>query len=285
MSNESDRTEDGNGDTQPFNWGLTPQNGDEQPEQPHEDKTEALADSIAAASGMFMQVPETFAVSEMPTSVIPTGEAERPVEPVGSTEPERDIVDTHTVPATHEPSEKKSRALGWWIGGGVLAVVIVVALVFFGSQISKWVSGGGAAPAPSSATPTAALGPGTYQWDQLFGGECLSPFTGAWQQTYTVVDCSTGHAAQLVYKGTFDATPDAVFPGEEALAGQINALCTRNGIFDVAAATAAGSLQVQGSYPVTAEQWNAGQRNYFCFVNHTDGSNITGSLQGTGPAA
>lgn len=272
-----------NGDTQPFNWGLTPQNGDEAAAA-HEAETEALAAAGVAASDTFAQVPEPFAVSEVPTSVIPAGEPEQPVTAANDVPAATTIVDTHTVPATAEPQMKKSRKLGWWMGGGALALVVVVALVFVSTQLSSWVNGG-SAPAPSTATPTAALGPGTYQWDQLFGGECLDPFTGAWQQTYTVVDCAGGHAGQLVYKGSFDTTPDAVFPGEAALAEQINALCTRNGIFDVAAATAAGSLQVQGSFPVTEEQWTAGQRNYFCFVNHTDGSSLTGSLQGPGPSA
>ncbi|MGV1034057.1 MAG: septum formation family protein [Microbacteriaceae bacterium] len=284
-----------NGDTQPFNWGLTPQNGDEAAAS-HEAETEALAAAGVAASETFAQVPEPFAVSEAPTQVPivewgeqsernrNAGEPEQLITAANDVPAATTIVDTHTVPAKGEPKMKKSRKLGWWLGGGAAALVVVVALVFVSTQLSSWVNGG-SVPAPSTATPTAALGPGTYQWDQLFGGECLDPFTSAWQQTYTVVDCAGGHAGQLVYKGSFDATPEAVFPGEAALAEQINALCTRNGIFDVAAATAAGSLQVQGSFPVTEEQWTAGQRNYFCFVNHTDGSSLTGSLQGSGPSA
>ena len=120
--------------------------------------------------------------------------------------------------------------------------------------------------------------------DTLFGGECLDPFSSPWAETFTVVDCAAPHAAQLVYRGGFDGDAAAAFPGEEALAGQINALCGTPGIVDLAAAAAFGELQLQGSFPVTAEQWEAGQRNYYCFVTQVSAEPITGSVAGPGPA-
>jgi hypothetical protein len=41
--------------------------------------------------------------------------------------------------------------------------------------------------------------------------------------------------------------------------------------------------QIQGSYPVTAKQWQDGQRSYYCFVSRSSGQPITGSLAGPGP--
>ena len=73
-------------------------------------------------------------------------------------------------------------------------------------------------------------------------------------------------------------TTDAAFPGEEALAAQINVLCSAPGVIDLAAAEPFTDLQVQGSYPITDEQWTAGQRHYDCFVSRSSGEPLTASL-------
>lgn len=170
----------------------------------------------------------------------------------------------------------------WWVAGGLVLLVVVVAVFFFGSKF-------GAQPPAASSSPgaspvvTAAASPGVHAWDALFGGECLNPYTSPWQNEFTVVDCASPHAAQLVYRGSFGGDAAAAFPGEQALGSQINALCTQNGIVDPSAAAQHSGLQVQGAYPVTAEQWQSGQRYYYCFVSSSDGKQITGSLQGAGP--
>ncbi len=47
-----------------------------------------------------------------------------------------------------------------------------------------------AAPAQPLQFATTQATPGEHAWTELAGGECLSPFTDAWAQTFTVVDCS-----------------------------------------------------------------------------------------------
>lgn len=271
---------------------------DDEPAQPVVgDAADAWAATAAAAGGAFASVPEPFVVSELPTAPTESyGEdlshwtAPTPAVPDAST-----VNDTGRIPAGEagfagvgESAVAKrptNTNLLWWVTGGLIALVVVVALFFFGSQIPKWISGGGAAtPTPTApVTPTAIATPGVVAWDQLYGGECLEPFTSPWAEDFTVVDCATAHAAQLVYRGTFEGDATTAFPGEDALGAQINALCTRNGIFDTTAASAFSTLQVQGAYPVTAEQWDGGQRSYYCFVNTSDGAAITGSLAGAGP--
>ncbi|MFC4243770.1 hypothetical protein ACFOYW_10320 [Gryllotalpicola reticulitermitis] len=132
--------------------------------------------------------------------------------------------------------------------------------------------------------PTGTLPAGqTYQWDQLRGGECIDPFGGAWAQQYAVVDCDSQHAAQLVYTAPYSADPAAAFPGEAAIASQINLLCSKPGVVDMTAAGAYSDVQLVASYPVTAAQWAAGQRNYYCFVTRASGQPLTSSVQGPGP--
>ncbi|MFF2388326.1 septum formation family protein [Agromyces sp. NPDC058104] len=179
-----------------------------------------------------------------------------------------------------------------WIAGGLVALLVLVGLFFLGTTFTK----GSAADAPSGSpsasasetpppAPTAPQPVGVHAWDTLFGGECLEPFTDAWQEEYTVVDCATPHAAQLVYRGTLPGDAAAPYPGEAELATQMNLLCTAAGVIDVAAASGMDDLQVQASYPAEAAQWEAGARDYYCFANRSGGEPLTASIAGPGPAA
>ena len=191
----------------------------------------------------------------------------------------------------------RPRLLIWSVGG--LVVVLALAALFF---LGQSLVGGDAAPvavATSSATPAPsatpsgapsappeATGPqpvGVHQWDTLFGGECLQPYVTPWEEEFTVADCATPHAAQLVYRGVFVGDAATAFPGEAELAGQINLLCSATGVIDLAAASAYGDVQVQGSYPITEEQWSDGGRSYYCFVSRASGEPMNASIAGPGP--
>jgi hypothetical protein len=192
---------------------------------------------------------------------------------------------------------KRTTRILFWVAGGLLVVLVLIGLYVFGTQIPGFVS---AAPTPTptatttptptpTPTPTAqATGPqapGVHAWDTLRGGECLNPFSSPWALKFTVVDCATPHAAQLVYTNVFSSDKAAAFPGDAQLASQINLLCTKPGIINLDAAGAFTDAQIQGSYPATEKQWKDGQRSYFCFVNRAGGEPLTGSIAGPGPAA
>ncbi len=87
----------------------------------------------------------------------------------------------------------------------------------------------------------------------------------------------------MVYTNAFSLDPNAAYPGAATLAGQLNLLCNRPGVINLSAAAAFPDVQVQGTYPATAAQWQNGQRSYYCFVNRQSGQPITGSLAGPGP--
>jgi len=178
----------------------------------------------------------------------------------------------------------------------LLAIAVLIALFVLGQQLL-----GGqapvAAPTTTSATPTtaptptptetaAATGPqpaGVHAWDSLRGGECVQPYTSPWEEEFTVVGCANPHTAELVYRGDFAGEADAPFPGEAVLAAQMNVLCSTPGVIDLAAVAAFPDVQVQGSYPVTDEQWTNGQRNYYCFVSRSSAEPLTTSVAGPGP--
>ncbi|WP_400997317.1 septum formation family protein [Agromyces sp. GXQ0307] len=175
-----------------------------------------------------------------------------------------------------------------WVAGGLALVVLIVAVVAFGTRFLAPSDAGTAAPVATEEpveAPTAPQPAGVHSWQALFGTECLEPFESAWADEFTVVDCASPHTAQLAYRGTFAGDEAAEFPGEEALAAQSQELCAAEGVIDPAAAGGVGELQMLTAFPVTAEQWAAGQRSYYCFVEHVSGEPLTASLAGPGPAA
>ncbi|WP_223692643.1 septum formation family protein [Leifsonia poae] len=188
----------------------------------------------------------------------------------------------------------------FFVAGGLAAVLVLIALFALGTRLPSLF--GAAGPAPSSSatakttptptpTPTPTVQPkpagpkpaGTFAWSTLGGGECLQPYTSPWAETFTVVDCATPHAAQLVYTNLFSSDPAAPYPGADALAQQINVLCTKPGIINLDAAAAYPDLQLQGTYPATEKQWKDGQRSYYCFANRSGGEPLTASVAGPGP--
>lgn len=185
------------------------------------------------------------------------------------------------------------------VGGGLLAVIALIALFLLGTRLPDLLGPAPAVVASPTPTPTPtrtplAIGPvepGTYDWDDLLGGECLEPYdveAGAWGEEFTVVDCATPHAAQMVFRAWIPPAPAdpedpeaepvwAEFPGAEALQAQITLLCSAPGVVDLAAAGAYSDTQVQGSYPVTEEQWET-DPSYYCFVSRSSGEALTTSV-------
>lgn len=194
----------------------------------------------------------------------------------------------------------------------VAAVVLIVVLLVAVFGLTRWILGSSiseeraaapnatsAASAPAeSMTPsptqeaaapsappqtlqfaTTPATPGEHAWTDLAGGECLSPFTDAWAQTFTVVDCSAAHAAQLTARVQVEA---GQWPGPEALAAQASQVCQSSQAIDTAAAAGFGDVQVQGSYAPDQSTWDRGNTFISCFATRSSGQPLTGSLAPTG---
>ena len=165
---------------------------------------------------------------------------------------------------------------------GILATIIA---------IGAWMVGGilgtpAVAPVPTEtavpALPTATQPPGVYPFGQLFGGECIDPFVDPWAETFTVVDCTVPHAAQLVYAGglavdgTYLSYPGDSRIGKAALAG-----CSRQGILDLGAAKKITDLQISASYSASSVAWDSGDTRYFCFASRAGGTPLEKSIAGS----
>jgi hypothetical protein len=193
------------------------------------------------------------------------------------------------------------------IYGSIALILVLIVLVFL---LSKWILGNNiadqavptkspvaasSAPATPSAAPSASASqaseaaapaatlqfattpalPGEHPWTDLAGGECLSPFTNAWSQSFTVVDCATPHIGQLTARLAVEGD---TYPGAEALATQAADQCQSDAALNASAAAAVGDVQVQGSYAPDQATWDQGDRFIACFVTRSSGQPLTGSL-------
>lgn len=136
-------------------------------------------------------------------------------------------------------------------------------------------------PTPVAAPPVGPAPAGEHEWDELGGGECIDPWVSPWETEFTVVDCSAPHPAQLVSTGLF-GDEGAPYPGEQALVGQLNLLCSAPTALDYGAASAYPDVQLQASYPASEQRWNEGDRRYYCFAFLGGGGALTGSLAPAG---
>jgi hypothetical protein len=180
-----------------------------------------------------------------------------------------------------------------WVAGGLLAALALVGLFLLGTKLP------GLLPAAPEAIETPApvgpvdarpvvVGPvaaGEHAWGTLLGSECIDPYLSAWQETYTVVDCAAPHTAQLVYHGYFADEAWAPYPGQPTLQSRINLLCTSPVSVNYSVASQFSDIQISASYASNEEQWDAGQRDYYCFVSRSSGEQLTTSVANTPVAA
>ena len=172
--------------------------------------------------------------------------------------------------------------------GVLIAGLALVALFLLGMRIGEnsAVPETTTAPTskPSAIAPRASaaavgpVAPGTYSWDELLGGECLTSYASPWQDSYTVVECASPHRGQLMMKF---ALPDAIgapYPTPAALESTIIGRCSAPTVVDYVAAGAFADMQLEVAYPADSSEWDAGDRTALCFASRAGGEDLTGSL-------
>jgi hypothetical protein len=268
----------------PFTRSVFPEGTELLPETASPSSPTAAFGAPAGETGAVSAIDSLFGESQFREY---TGIADPNENPFARREQELAPVEPAGRPPGPTPGVSKLQRILLTVLGSMLAVIALVALFFLGMRLPDLLGPAPAVTAPSaspspSASAVIAIGPvapGTYHWDELLGGECLDPYQSPWQDEYTVVDCANPHPAQMVHTGTFPI-PDTgaeAYPGEDVLQSQALALCRAPGIFSPAS-SAINDGQVAASYPVSAEDWDAGRRTYYCFVTRSSGEPITGDL-------
>ena len=173
------------------------------------------------------------------------------------------------------------RALRWI--GLILALLALIAVAVVGG----FLLGKQSVPVPTpteTPTPTpTAHADGVYSWEHLAPGDCVSDFSTAWQDTYTVVGCDTDHNGQMLVRAEFPDAP-AAYPGAKVLAAQVTKLCSDKANYDAKAAAEYPSIYFPGAYPMTEQEWMASP-TYVCFATAGKAFVLTTSLMpGAQPA-
>ena len=207
-------------------------------------------------------------------------------------------IEGFTALASNRPRQErtplgKPQKILLWVAGGLLAALALVGLFLLGTKLpALFPAAPEAIETPAPAGPVDAkpvvVGPvavGDHAWGTLLGSECIDPYLSAWQETYTVVDCAAPHAAQMVYHGYFADEAWAPYPGQPTLQSRINLLCTSPASVNYSVASQFSDIQISASYASTEEQWDAGQRDYYCFVSRSSGEQLTVSVANTPVAA
>ncbi|WP_339618725.1 septum formation family protein [uncultured Salinibacterium sp.] len=194
------------------------------------------------------------------------------------------VVVRQRVTAPPRPPIPRGQMIALSIAGGLVAALALVALFLLGTRIGQTaapVAAASATPTPTATAEVPVVGPvapGTYQWNELAGGECLEPFASAWEQEYTVIECAKPHAAQLLTIGQFEDEASEPYPDAEQLASRTAKACSTDAVIDFAAARSVADLEVVTNFPATADEWDAGNRDYYCFATRAGDDALTASV-------
>ncbi len=169
------------------------------------------------------------------------------------------------------------------VSGTPLASLADIRSIPVGLPASAGASAGAPVSIPSMPTvPVAPRTSGTWSWDALNGGECLTDYSAVPAGSYTVTACANAHTGQLVRIG--DIRTDAgipVYPGDAAVAGIAMATCNKAGVLAAGATAAHPGLMVSAAgYPQSQAQWNKGNTYYYCYAHIADYSSFTGDVAG-----
>ncbi|MDA2980297.1 MAG: septum formation family protein [Actinomycetota bacterium] len=121
--------------------------------------------------------------------------------------------------------------------------------------------------------------PGTWAWDELRGGECLTGFSDPFAEEFQVVSCSSPHTAELLHAELLSRVASEPYPGDPAVLAAARAACDVRDLVNIEVAQEFSDLRTSYSYPVSADQWDAGERGVYCFVYSESGATFTSSLR------
>jgi hypothetical protein len=195
------------------------------------------------------------------------------------------VISRPHAPQPPRPPIPRGQLIAISIATGIVAALALTALFLGGTRIGDSLAPVAVVTPTPTPTVTASVAPaigpllaGTYAWNELLGGECLDPFDSVWQDEYIVVDCTQPHAGQLLSRAQFDDAVSEPYPGLDELVSRTNVLCSTDAVIDFAAAKSFADLELAASFAPTAENWDAGQRDYYCFATRTGDDALTASV-------
>jgi len=129
--------------------------------------------------------------------------------------------------------------------------------------------------------PAVGSGPrpaGSWSWEELLGGECLTSFDGPFAAEFEVVGCEQPHQAEFHRAQLLNDDPDADYPGDQFVRDQASGLCEQWDLADLREPERYDDLVVVPSYSIGQTQWEKGQRVAGCFIYRESGELLDDQL-------
>ena len=266
-------------------------------EEPEEKKDETSAIDSLFAEHKFQEYEDAPVLAQIPFPSPPVKEvlAKAAKAPMFAARPTKvlGVKKNATPKPPHGPLTRPQMML-LAVAAGLVLAMILLAIYFTGTRMPGLLPDQEEAVAVETSTPTPTptptptlvqtvgpLVPGVYQWDALLSGECLEPYVSPWEQEFTVVDCDTPHTAQLTKRATFPVKEGETvdfYPGAEELASRLTSLCTSTKVLNYKKSAVYTDVTLAATYATTAEEWAAGQHDYYCFVTRASGEPIVGTI-------
>jgi hypothetical protein len=165
--------------------------------------------------------------------------------------------------------------LGLWVGAFVLGQSVGAPE---DAAVEEVIESAESAPQfPELGPPPQA--PGTWAWDELRGGECLTGFSDPFAEQFQVVSCSSPHNAELLHAELLSRESSEPYPGDPAVLAAARAACDVRDLVNIEVAQEFSDLRTGYSYPVSQDQWEAGERGVYCFVYSESGATFESSLR------
>lgn len=165
--------------------------------------------------------------------------------------------------------------LGLWVGAFVLGQNVAAPEENSAPEATELVEN--VPEFPQLGPPARA--PGTWQWDELRGGECLTGFEDPFASEFLVVGCTSPHDAQLISAEMLSRVAAEPYPGDAEVLAAARAACDVRELINQEVAQEFSDLRISYSYPLGVDQWDAGERGVYCFAYSESGATFSSSLR------
>ncbi len=167
-----------------------------------------------------------------------------------------------------------------WLSGTIVTLLVWAGSFLLGSNLANTQETSEVEVAePTIEVSLSSLGPpslapGTWNWSELRGGECLQNFSDPFAESFLVVSCELPHNAELIHATLISQNILDPYPGISSVVAQARQQCDLVEKIEIGKVAQFRNLQIAYSYPVSSVQWDRGERGVYCFIYSESGEHF-----------